>query len=202
VDKNAVTIPVLDFSWNESSEADPLRCVEHNASRPHWHWLMCTDKTKVYVSEEASNKRYTAEEARKCLSGHSLMFMGDSLTRYQYMSLAQFIHTGMFPNGSQRVEPDVLSRNVCIEDTFNGWQDYLLSTNKMLSTPENVQNYEICDCYRPPVTNASLICDNRFYKNHDVNLSLNFISALGRDPTIYGSTPQGTHPRSLTGPGP
>jgi len=43
--------------------------------------------------------RYTADEARQCLAhsvGH-LNFIGDSISRYQFLSLAQFVHTGHYP---------------------------------------------------------------------------------------------------------
>jgi len=41
--------------------------------------------------------RYTASEARQCLVGRHLSMVGDSLTRYQYMSLVHFIDTGKYP---------------------------------------------------------------------------------------------------------
>jgi len=41
--------------------------------------------------------RYTSREANQCLAGQHLNLIGDSLTRYQFLSLAQFIHTGSYP---------------------------------------------------------------------------------------------------------
>ena len=41
--------------------------------------------------------RYTSAEANRCLAGQHLNLIGDSLTRYQFLSLAQFIHTGSYP---------------------------------------------------------------------------------------------------------
>jgi hypothetical protein len=42
-------------------------------------------------------KRYTSSEARQCLSNKHLSFIGDSLTRYQYLSLAYFLERGQYP---------------------------------------------------------------------------------------------------------
>ncbi len=74
-------IPVFDYSWNETDRA---QCIERNGSRPHGAWPKCTDGTRIFVDNQGPNskKRFSADEARKCLSGHSLMFMGDSVTRY------------------------------------------------------------------------------------------------------------------------
>jgi hypothetical protein len=41
--------------------------------------------------------RYSAQEARQCLAGNHINFIGDSLTRYQFLSLAHFIHKGEYP---------------------------------------------------------------------------------------------------------
>ena len=41
--------------------------------------------------------RYTAQEARQCLAGKHLFAAGDSLSRYQFLSLATFLHSGRYP---------------------------------------------------------------------------------------------------------
>jgi hypothetical protein len=42
-------------------------------------------------------KRYTARQAGTCLKNKSLLFIGDSLTRYQYLSLAYFLEHKKWP---------------------------------------------------------------------------------------------------------
>jgi hypothetical protein len=42
-------------------------------------------------------KRYTAMEAKTCLASQHVTFIGDSLTRYQYLSLAYFLEHEAFP---------------------------------------------------------------------------------------------------------
>ena len=41
--------------------------------------------------------RYTAAHARAKLKGHHILFVGDSVTRYQYLHFVTFIHTGKWP---------------------------------------------------------------------------------------------------------
>mmetsp|Transcript_22253 Transcript_22253/g.46639 ORF Transcript_22253/g.46639 Transcript_22253/m.46639 type:complete len:557 (+) Transcript_22253:127-1797(+) len=41
--------------------------------------------------------RYTPLETRRCLRNDHLLFLGDSLTRYQFLSLAHFLHSGKWP---------------------------------------------------------------------------------------------------------
>lgn len=83
-------------------------------------------------------KRYTAIEAKQCLKKKHLLFLGDSLTRYQYMSLAYFMEHSKWPlrfnvqspcnhvdedgkeTCSTRQEP-----NICAEgDWPGGWPQY------------------------------------------------------------------------------
>jgi hypothetical protein len=42
-------------------------------------------------------KRFTSSEAKKCLSGHHMLLIGDSVTRYQYISLIYFLEHGKWP---------------------------------------------------------------------------------------------------------
>ena len=42
-------------------------------------------------------KRYTARQAGQCLTNKSLLFIGDSLTRYQFLSLAYFLEHKRWP---------------------------------------------------------------------------------------------------------
>jgi hypothetical protein len=196
---NEKSIPVYDYSWTSTW---PRNCEERNESTLHGEWRRCTDTTRVYISKKESNIRYTAEQARECLKGHSLLFMGDSLTRYQYMSLAMLIHSGAFPNRTQRdgdAGPKV--RNVCVEGTFNNWRDYYVSSNKMLS---NEKNFEVCDCWRSMegAPNLTQAFDNRYYYNSEANVSISHISALHRDPLLrFSNIPEFEHtPPDWSGP--
>ncbi len=42
-------------------------------------------------------RRYSLQDARQCLSGKRLVFVGDSLTRYQYIVLVYWLERGKWP---------------------------------------------------------------------------------------------------------
>ena len=92
-------------------------------------------------------KRYTAQQAGTCLRNKNLLFIGDSLTRYQFLSLAYFLEhqkwpqrflsgTGNGGDGSQCQHVDENGNeacskwhepNVCAEGEwmkFGGWPGY------------------------------------------------------------------------------
>ena len=86
--------------------------------------------------------RYTPEQAGKCLKNKNLFFVGDSLTRYQFLSLAYFLEHKKWPmrfnaglqpcldhideNGnptcSKKEEPSVCSENDFVD--IGGWKSY------------------------------------------------------------------------------
>ena len=63
--------------------------------------------------------------------GLRLAFIGDSLSWYQYLSLAHFLRYGMFP-------PTKFVR----DKFYSGWMNFYNRTNSVLSPMEQ------CDCYR------------------------------------------------------
>ena len=83
--------------------------------------------------------RYTSKQARKCLNQRHLAFIGDSLTRYQFLSLAYFVERGEFPprfgtsstqpcshikkQGIPTCSPDD-EPNVCMEGDWQSWQKF------------------------------------------------------------------------------
>jgi hypothetical protein len=86
-------------------------------------------------------KKYTAREAGQCLKNKNLLFVGDSLTRYQYLSLAYFMEHKKWPPRFQALDPcnrvdeygnETCSKpnepNVCAEGDWNkvgGWAPYI-----------------------------------------------------------------------------
>ena len=60
-------------------------------------WHPRKDNSKELRHSICRLHRYTAEEARSCLAGKHLFMAGDSVSRYQFVSLATFLHTGHYP---------------------------------------------------------------------------------------------------------
>lgn len=90
-------------------------------------------------------KRYTAQEAGKCLRNKHLLFIGDSLTRYQFLSLAYFLERKRWPpryqtsgytpctqfdEGGQEACSKIDEPNVCCETDWElngngGWPAFM-----------------------------------------------------------------------------
>jgi len=97
-------------------------------------WKMRRDGSReLTLPTTCRLKRYTAEEARQCFQKKHLLFIGDSLTRYSYLSLVYFIEHKKWPprfgqekpchhvdeNGAETCsQPD--DPNVCVE---GNWKD-------------------------------------------------------------------------------
>ena len=62
-------------------------------------WETAAARTRLEL-RHCALRRFTPAEARKCLAGRPLVVIGDSLSRYQYMSLIYFLEFGAYPNSS------------------------------------------------------------------------------------------------------
>ena len=66
-------------------------------TRSRGHFAMRDDGSRAYDVKPCRIVRYGAEAARRCLRGRHLFFIGDSITRYQVMSLIHFLERGEWP---------------------------------------------------------------------------------------------------------
>jgi hypothetical protein len=97
-------------------------------------------------------------EAISCLRKHvpdGLLLIGDSVTRYQYLSLAYFLATGRW----QSPKPT----NV-IEREFGSWSAFYNITNSRMG------GAELCDCYRQEHT-FNHITESRFFRKNGVSVT-------------------------------
>lgn len=91
---------------------------------------------------------------------NGLVLIGDSLTRYQYLNLVNFLENGSWMTDPTNMMP---SEN---EHTFaGGWAEFYNVTNRRLN------GHEICDCYRNETFNPAEIIENRYYIHGDVKVS-------------------------------
>jgi hypothetical protein len=63
--------------------------------------------------KECRLRRLSAQQAAQCLSGQRIAFIGDSVTRYQFTSLAYFLTHGVYqhPFDPNTTEPSVTNSN-------------------------------------------------------------------------------------------
>lgn len=115
----------------------------------------------------------TKDQALSCLQGRHLVFIGDSLTRYQYLNLVFFLTTG------EKVSPVAPSNEN--ERQWRDWNHFYDGTNARL------QGREICDCHRwdrkvPPIP----IFENRYWKGPSASKTrVTYIQMFG-DKGVWG----------------
>jgi hypothetical protein len=85
------------------------------------------------------------------VSGLRVAFVGDSLTRYMYLSLATYLRRGRWI--TKKDVPNILE-----EKQFNNWNYFYNYTKNYL------QPHEQCDCFRPEqAVHAIYTIENRYF---------------------------------------
>ena len=74
-------------------------------TRDPGHWRYLPDGSMTYEVSTCALKRFTAPEARRCLANHHMLLIGDSLMRYQFLSLVYFIEHGHWPERFAMANP-------------------------------------------------------------------------------------------------
>lgn len=101
----------------------------------------------------------TESKVKECFRNKRLIFVGDSLTRYQYVNLVHFLYTGRWRTSSPQLE---------WEKNFLNWNTfYMLGSLRMGC-------YEICDCYREEGVAEDK--ENRFYFDPVYNITIHFVA--------------------------
>lgn len=132
--------------YNESSSSGS------GAVPPPWRppWLQ---------AKRCMLRRFTPETARKCLSGRPLVMIGDSVTRYQYLTLLYFLEFGKWPapllGGAGAPSP-------VIEREWGGWTQFYKGTT------EPFGEHQQCRCFRD---GAWDIREDRFYNSGTISAS-------------------------------
>jgi hypothetical protein len=146
----AVVISVVILCLTVSVIAEKTLCSPENlklvdAAKGEWHLL--PDGTFEYVFDHCKLRRFTRDETAKCLKGAHLVFMGDSLSRYFYLSLATLLSTGRWSRKFAKLpaHPN-LPRSILSEKDFQNWSRFYHKSNKVLSNEKT--SFEICDCFR------------------------------------------------------
>ena len=108
-----------------------------------------------------------AKFARSCIARSSpagIVLMGDSLTRYQYLNLVNFlVHDNWTSDTSMPNEN---------EHKFSDWKQFYRVTN------ERMGGHEICDCHRREGS-----VENRYFVDQDVRVS--YRQVFGKDNEIH-----------------
>ena len=112
----------------------------------------------------------------------SLLFVGDSLSRYQYLSLVYFLRWGRWFDFS--IERSDLVNELSFDNPFHNdtYNEFYYQTGRML------QPYELCDCHqnkeRPNM--RKYVIENRYYHDPVLNNTVTFVHAFGDLVHLHG----------------
>ena len=92
-----------------------------DAAEGQGNWSLTPTNDFRYHPPGCRLRRPTGQQAQQCLASQSLLFLGDSLARYQYISLLHFLFLGHWPEplGGLPHHPSLL-----IEKEWGGWPDF------------------------------------------------------------------------------
>jgi hypothetical protein len=134
-------------------------------------------------------RRFTGMGLRTCLRDKHIVFVADSLGRYQYLALAYWLENMEQPpahwsNHQEKMATVESTRNpsVCKElswgDFGNQWMKFYEGSTEMLGGNEQ------CDCFRPD----SIRCcehprtlENRYFTLKEFNVKLSYIQLFGQN---------------------
>jgi len=114
-----------------------------------------------------SSLRPSALDVRKCLrQGGGLVFLGDSVLRYLYLSLVLTLHS---QDGATPPSPEASPNHPLLGASFATWNDFFRSVNRKL------EGTETCECDR----NYTYNLENRWYE--EGCMSVAFFAWMGGD---------------------
>jgi hypothetical protein len=172
-------------------------------------WTQLSDRTLVYNLKDCELHQFTAQEAQQCLSNVHLFFVGDSVTRFQYLSLVHLLANGNYPDRriqlpkyssdyAQNGQPNIL-RDADYHHKYHLKEDGK-SKVKFLHESALFLGNELCDCWDGNATMSSSVeknVENRFYQLDGLNLSVSFVKKLGFY-MIHGHNLTSFEPKTLT----
>jgi len=173
-------------SWEQSIPGK--RACEQGA----WHdvtagsWYNSSKGELFFEPHACLLQRLSADEARKCLSNKTVTFVGDSLSRYQYLSLAHFLSLKQY---MQRYADDG-KPSLALEYTWPSWAEFYTNSSQQLQqdTSDSTAT-ETCDCHRVPGEPFQMVREFRKLTvevgsgQAQFNVTLEYQQAFGEDHT-------------------
>ena len=100
------------------------------------------DDSLVYEPTACNMFRISSHQARRCLVGRHVFFVGDSLTRYQYVSLAHFMGRLEYPD---QFAGEPSRPSVCVEREWDSWDSFYSHGAEILSATRGAAGKEHID---------------------------------------------------------
>ena len=135
---------------------------------------------------------FTSDDVVNALEGHHVVFVGDSLNRFQYLSLVYFLESGSWasPYPSNTVVWQWEEAYGLLDERKKVWPMFMRSTNERMNAGAG---QEICDCYRSG-GDAFTIRENRYWMSGDGRLRVSYVQWFGG---VAGWMPLKGHKLSL-----
>ena len=123
-------------------------------------WQLEPDGTFSLSFDHCQVRRILPAEAKQCLKGNHILFLGDSVTRYMYISLVTFLSAN---NWGSRISHSTNAKYP--RNANKTWSEYFYQTNKLLN--HDGLSFELCDCYREDIKfslSDPHFIENRYYR--------------------------------------
>jgi hypothetical protein len=140
---------------------------------PGW-WHIQPDGTRQFDLDRCRLKRFTHAEALSCLKNKPMVWIGDSITRYQYMAMAFFLHFGRWPAGLAEWKEHIGIGSVAWEGAWRNWHRFYVDV------PAAFNGTEWCDCYRGKLIGNGANNEHRMYYNPETGVKLSFVFQWGK----------------------
>jgi len=112
--------------------------------------------------------RLSHHDVLRCLENKTVVLVGDSVTRYQYVDLVFWLSSGYFYDRMPQIT---------WEKDWKSWKSYFVGTNARLGC------LEVCDCYRIGTpgswTGQADLRENRHFFHPHANFTVRFYEWLG-----------------------
>lgn len=105
-----------------------------------------------------------------------LVFVGDSVTRYQYLSLAYYLRYGRWWDGPRDGPNNLMNAHSFRHPAHpnDDWNEFFLQSNRLLYP------FEACDCRRSP-NSSDTVLERRYFHDTERNNTLVYINLNGNE---------------------
>ena len=157
---------LLSCSRNEDALYNPLQNISWRIVKDHDENENEKNVLRLFLNNESEPIRLPWGGVRRCFSNRRISFVGDSVTRYQYLNLVHFIAHGRWYSDYPSFEQEPL---------WSSWLEFFQGTTARL-TNEGGSTNEKCDCYRSP--HDGITRENRYFEDSELNLSISYFKFL------------------------
>lgn len=154
-------------------------------------WCLDTTQVPHYIGDRNFNNsdnititRYNYEGFMHCLTKKTIVFIGDSRVRYQYMHLVNYLTERRFMKCQDYgIEPErgcyLIDHKHHQRMNAQSWNDWYKKSTLMLGLQNNNSNFSqsqsLCDCYRPGKFRPHTTYENRFVQLNGVEINLVYL---------------------------